>query len=165
MNSHKKPNVRRVGTSLVATFDKANPPLIWRFDLERNHSFTLAMQGQDGEWELGVTSVKGEFHPVARFPLREDAEEALETVSGALNGGGFAWLPKALKTIGVLLLLFLGAAFLTTFVTQVIHPAANVAQQPLPEEFSDKTPPAPAPPPPPNGVPLSADEVLKPPSP
>ena len=80
----KSVQAKLVGNTLVATFRKSNPNLIWNFDLERNHSFTLALQGEDGDFELGVTSPKGEFYPVARFASREDAEEAFSAVQKIL---------------------------------------------------------------------------------
>lgn len=158
----KKPDVRRVGSSLIATFNKANPPLVWRFDLDRNHSFTFALQGQDHEWELGVTSVKGEFHPVARFPVREDAEEAFASISRILarNSGGAGGV---LKTLGILLLLFVTAAGVTTLVTRWLHrpvePDVSELQVPGADSAADTVPTSQ------NGVPLSADDVLKPPAP
>ncbi len=81
----KKPiETRLVGPNLVAAFHNANPPLVWKFDLDRNHSFTVALQGEDGDWELGITSPKGEFYPVAHFLVRENAEEALASVQKIL---------------------------------------------------------------------------------
>ena len=172
MSSRKSLDVRCVDSSLIATFSKANPPLIWRFDIERNHSFTLAMQGQDNEWELGVTSVKGEFHPVARFPVREDAEEAFEEVSAVLAKGGGHWILGLLKNLGILVLLFILAILATNLIVgSMSHPAANPQMQTQGADPNDavphyKLPPesmdAPASK---NGVPLSADDVLKPPSP
>jgi len=58
--------------------------LVWQFDLERNHSFTVAMQGEEGDWELGVTSPKGEFYPVVHFQAREDAEDGFAAVQKIL---------------------------------------------------------------------------------
>lgn len=177
MALQKKTNVRRDGSSLIATFPNANPPLIWRFDLERNHSFTVAMQGQDNEWELGVTSVKGEFHPVARFPMREDAEEAFETVSVSLAEGKGGWVSSGLKFVGMCVLLFVLSAGVAILVQEVAgqnspveQPVtatakASVEQPSAQDTATPPTPPPTAPAEAPKGVPLSADDVLKPPSP
>lgn len=158
----KKPDVRRVKSSLVATLSKANPPLIWRFDLERNHSFTLALQGQDNEWELGVTSPRGEFNPVARFPLREDAEEALAAIGGELAKGRLRWVGGFLKIIGMLaLLLFIGAVVWSSFLRMSQHRLAQLESQQQVQAPQRPTGPSATQ----NGIPLPADEVLKPPPP
>lgn len=136
MHARRNLDVRRVGASLVATFAKANPPLIWRFDLERNHSFTLALQGDDNEWELGVTSPKGEFTPVARFPLREDGEEALARVGAVLAKGRLGWVGGFLKTLGIAVLAFLivllGLSAVMRSASAPPHPEAPVVQTPPP---------------------------------
>jgi hypothetical protein len=167
MNFGKKPDVRRVGSSLVVTLSKANPPLIWRFDLERNHSFTLALQGQDNEWELGVTSPRGEFTPVARFPLREDAEEALAAISASLTKTCFRWVGVFFKVIGILALLAAAALWGWSALQNIELP--HLAQSAAPIERAEAPAPeqAPAQPAPntKNGIPLPADEVLQAPSP
>ncbi len=168
MKSRSALDVRRVGSSLVATFDKANPPLVWRFDLERNHSFTLALQGEN-EWELGITSVKGEFHPVARFPLKEDAEEALAAVGEILGEGSFDWVFGVLRSVGIGLLVLFLVLWGWSAAVRMMNPPPT-----LPAPVSQIAPsmPTEAPPASPaaapesqNGVPLPADDVLKPPAP
>src|ERR1700733_6265128 len=84
LNTKKAVQAKLVGNTLVAVFRTSNPNLIWKFDLERNHSFTLALQGEEGDLELGVTSSKGEFYPIARFASQEDAEEAFTAVQKIL---------------------------------------------------------------------------------
>ena len=93
----KRTEAKCNGLMLTAGFHAANPPLIWRFDLERNHSFTLALQGEEGDWELGVTSPKGEFYPVVHFLAREDAEEAFATIEKTLarKQSTFSYLLKS----------------------------------------------------------------------
>lgn len=71
--------------ALVVSFNNAEPPLIWRLDLERNHSFTLSLQGEAADWDLGITTAKGEFYPIARFAEREDAEDSLARVNTVLS--------------------------------------------------------------------------------
>jgi hypothetical protein len=181
MFARKNLDVRRVKTSLVATFAKANPPLIWRFDLDRNHSFTLALQGDDQEWELGVTSPKGEFNPIARFPSREDAEEALASVGAILSKGSFSWVASLFKTIGigalVGVIILLGLSLVARMAqTHVAPPApAPVVQGSVAPPPLSPPPAAPAPilnpasptsaPAPTGGIPMPADDVLKPPAP
>lgn len=171
MKFRKKTDVRRAGASLVATLPNANPPLIWRFDLERNHTFTLAMQGQDQEWELGVTSIKGEFHPVARFPERDDAEEAMASIGALLrNGGEWGSILGVLKLVAILIVLFAVAAVGTHFVLRrdmAQHSAVTATPAPVaPIQVAPPKPETPpvAPPMPPSGISLPADEVLKPPN-
>src|ERR1700733_14871189 len=82
--SGKPVKAKKIGGSLIAAFPGANPPVVWKFDLEKNHSFTMALQGEDGDWELGVTSPRGEFYPVARFLAREDADDAFACAQKAM---------------------------------------------------------------------------------
>ncbi len=82
-----------VDHTLVATFRASNPPVVWRMDLEKNHSFSLAIQKATGTWDLGIMSPKGEFAVVTRFDDRRAADEALATVESAMfntvfGGGG-----------------------------------------------------------------------------
>ena len=73
------------GTTLVVAFQKSAPPLIWKFDLERNHSFTLALQDKDNEF-----AVRRQLTQAANFSRRalcsdrEAAEEAFAAVQKAL---------------------------------------------------------------------------------
>ncbi len=154
----------KVGSTLVASFPSANPPLVWRFDLERNHTFTLALQGDDGEWELGMTSQKGEFYPVARFNHREEADLAMQKIERVLMRRSGSWKQRFLwffAIVGVVLILF-------TFYSRLIgtsHPSPDARmgyiapqqrQMPIPDlsgsDGRGETP---------SGVPLSADDVLR----
>jgi hypothetical protein len=163
-------DVRLVRSSLVASFAKATPPLVWNFDLKQTPSFTLALQGDDGdEWELGVMSLSGDFSPVARFPVREDAEEALAAVSAALANGRFGWVVGTLRILGLIVLGLLIVQFGLSALVGLMH---RGPQRPFVERDMMGAPPQPIAPsslpltsPPPNGVPLPADEVLQPPSP
>ncbi len=151
------------GTTLTAAFPTASPPLIWRFDLERNHSFTFSQRGGDGKWELGVTSPNGDFCSVAYFTSRAEADDALVKVGHALAhkrpdfavglaSGGMpsALIIRSLTVVGVaaaviILLVFLVSPFLhkTHAVSSATASAPTVVQE--------------------DGVPLSADDVLTPP--
>lgn len=167
-HSRKSTKVRQNGHTLVAAYHNANPPLIWKFDLERNHSFTLALQGEDGDWELGVTTPKEEFHPVARFASREDAEEAFaKTQRALLCGKRNIWKMISFLLIAILLFLYVIMPIGSYFLRAVSRPAlAN-----LPAGSTVYTPPTmptrPLPTTSPtlqDGIPLPADQVLKPPS-
>ena len=170
MPSSKNLDVRRVKSSLVASFGKAKPPLVWRLDLDRNHSFTLALQDHDGEWELGTTSPKGEFHSVARFPQKEDAEEAMQCVGEVLAEGRFGWLMGFLRNLGIGLLILFILLWGWSILAQRSAPQPQIQTM---QQMPPMTTPAEEPPPPPpetpasstpNGIPLPADEVLKPPA-
>jgi hypothetical protein len=146
------------GSMLTAQFNAANPPLIWRFDLERNHSFTLALQGESGDWDLGVTSPKGDFYSVVHFAAREDAEEALDAVGKAL-----ACRQRRCGVIGKTLLSVVLAALVIT--VSVVGYGFYVKARPQSTAVSS-APGVVAPAPATaiqEGVPLSADDVLKPP--
>lgn len=115
----KKPVEAQVnGQSLTVAFRKANPPMIWRFDLERNHSFTLAIQGEEGDWELGVTSPKGDFFAVTRFLDKEAADEAFNNVQKALTrhkSSWRKWLGRSVIALVLLIILGIVGFFAMTF--------------------------------------------------
>ncbi|MGB4101417.1 MAG: hypothetical protein WBK91_05875 [Alphaproteobacteria bacterium] len=73
-----------VGNTLVASFRASNPPILWRLDMEKNHSFTLSIQKPAEDWELGVMSPKGEFAVVARFDERHEVDQAFTAVETAM---------------------------------------------------------------------------------
>jgi hypothetical protein len=174
----KSITAKLVGHNLVASFATANPPLIWKFDLERNHSFTIALQGDAGDWELGITSPKGEFYPVAHFPMKEDAEEALAKVQKVLMKkkrslfwGIVRWL-VTLLLVGILVFCawsYLTFRMMSPMVSQGLssglpaglpggRPAASFGGPPPLPMPAMQAAPAITP-----GVPLSADDVLQPP--
>jgi len=160
----KKPvEAKRVGSALIVAFRMSQPRLVWRFDLEKNHSFSLALEGEEGTWELGVTSPKGEFYPVARFAAREDADQAFAAVQRALMTRKSAWLGWLLKAVGVLALFFMLAAAVAIFTLSRLG-FMGMAGMPNPYAAAGMAavPAAPVSVPQ-NGVPLPADQVLRPP--
>lgn len=152
LGKKKSVEVKLVGKSLVASFRASDPALVWRFDLQKNHSFSVALQGEEGEWELGVTSPKGEFYPIARFPAREDAEEAFAAVQKAVMRKKFAWLFCILKTLAALVVAGIVVTIIGYFLLAGVlrlpsgSPAASAPAAEIP-----------------SGVPVPADQVLKPP--
>ena len=157
----KPVEARRIGSTLVVAFRMSQPRLVWRFDLEKNHSFSLALEGEEGAWELGVNSPKGEFYPVARFAAREDADQAFAAVQRAMmrkNGNWFGWL---LKAIGALALFFVLAAGVAIFFIDRLG-FMSIAHNPYAAMGMAAPAAAPAAAPP-DGVPLPADQVLRPP--
>ena len=155
---NKKTEAKCSGATLIVGFHAANPPLIWRFDLERNHSFTLALQGEDNDWELGVTSPKGDFYPVAHFAAREDAEEAFAKVEKALSfrKGTSSALNKALLVLAAaIVLVVLGVAGFGFYINHAAYSSLN--------NLSGSATPVMPTVPQQEGIPLPADEVLKPP--
>lgn len=148
----KKPvQAKLVGNTLVATFRNSNPNLIWKFDLERNHSFTVALQGDEGDFELGMTSLKGEFYPIARFASREDADEAFSAVQKIL-------MKRRQGRLKALFVWVCGLALMILVVMMVGRYVIN--------SFSSGSPPSALSASVPkirNGVPLPADQVLRPP--
>lgn len=147
---------------LTASFDTANPPLLWRFDLERNHSFTLALQGDNGDWELGLTSIKGEFYSVAHFTAREDAEEAFGKIERALatKRGMGAQIVRALLWLGLGVVVIGGGVI--GFGLSINHSPRST---PVLSSDSASSSSVHSVAPDAEGVPQSADDVLKPPSP
>lgn len=155
--------VKLIGSNLVASFQRADPPLIWKFDLDRNHSFTIALQGDEGDWELGITSPKGEFFPIAHFPAREDAEDALMAVQKVLMKKRRSKWANFFRFVIIFFILIAAGIAAAIYFTQQHFPGfltrglTDLATAPL--SYSDGAKPGVIP----SGVPLSADEVLKPP--
>ena len=157
LDSHHPVEAKRINNTLVAAFPRANPPLVWRFDLERNHSFSLALQGEDGEWELGLTSPKGDFQPVARFAMREDAEDAFIRIERILSKRETAWFKLILKTMSMIVLLAI-VGFIISLVTKSHKQTVDV--NPLGSAINPNVM-IPSPAPPKVGVPVPADEFFK----
>ncbi|HEU0117545.1 MAG TPA: hypothetical protein VFR09_02825 [Alphaproteobacteria bacterium] len=167
--------IKLVGPNLVAAFHRAHPALVWRFDLERNHSFTLALQGDEGDWELGITSPKGEFYPFVHFSNREDAEEALAAVHKVLMSyrRPKTWLIVKIIAIAVVAFVLCWGAWdlyvhMLTSRIMASQSSTPIQQQPtplpsIPPAAPLQAPPAADPEDVPSGIPLPADEVLKPP--
>lgn len=148
--------VKYVGSNLVASFSRATTPLVWTFDLDRNHSFTLSLRGEGENWELGVTSFKGEFDVVATFQHKEDAELAFQKIQKALMKRRRTWLGRIGR--GLLYLVLTGIILVVAFIIfqkyAIEHAMMNLPMLPPvhpPAEMQD-------------GIPLPADDVLKPPS-
>jgi hypothetical protein len=168
--------IRRDGDTLTARLPRANPPLLWRFDLQHNHSFTLALRGADGDWELGITSLKGEFYPVARFASRADADEAFFRLQKRLMKRPPRKLSRImLFGVGIVLGFLVGsfwghissgrlpipsAALSPALVAPYVTPSAAVPHLAFPRTGAQDAGPFQ---PMQQGVPLPADEVLKPP--
>ncbi len=110
-NQRHDVRARVVEHTLVATFRTSNPPTVWRMDLEKNHSFAVAIQKRSTDWELGVMSPKGEFTVVARFDDRAAVDEAMAEVETAMfsnpNSTGIkVWRLSAMTAAMVFLILF-----------------------------------------------------------
>jgi hypothetical protein len=155
----KKTEATSNGSMLIVGFHTATPALVWRLDLERNHSFGLSLQGEEGDWELGITSPKGDYAPVAHFAAREDAEDALAKVEQALSKKvrtgsiiGKVFIAIAAAAAFVVFSMFLFGLFLNHRTGDLVaamraSPPPGAAALVAPQE----------------GVPQSADDVLRPP--
>lgn len=159
---------------LVAKFANSQPPMLWQFDLERNHSFTLTVRDRDEGAALGFLTPQGDFTAMATFPNREEAEEAMAAVQKALmrqrRRNSFDLWRWFWVGVTVLILVFCFSvlqgiaarkAALQTAVTSRVPAATAVAG-------TSGAVPAPAAPEPKasmrNGVPLPADDLLTPPT-
>lgn len=159
--SSKSIVAKLVGSNLVASFPNANPPLVWKFDLDRNHSFTVALQGEVGDWEIGVTSPKGEFYPVAHFPAKEDAEEALRKVQKVLMKKKHSKIWMVIRWALVLVLIGLLGFIVMTYFSLRQNTGLGAAGLGLGGIATGQELAAPEPIKP--GVPQSADDILQPP--
>ena len=153
------------GNRLVGVFRKSLPPTVWQFDVEKNAGFSLVWQAEGEGWSLVVASPREVPVSVARFPHREDAEGAWECVQKALIKGdrsrGFrlrwGWVIAGLVLVA--LVVFVGGALKGTRTGMADSQAALLQMEPAfgagmakselePVEIR-------------NGVPLTADDVLK----
>lgn len=155
----KKTESSRHGQVLTVGFHNANPPLIWRLDLERNHSFSMTLQAADGDWDLGMTSPGGTFTPVAHFTAREDAEDAFEEVEATLSTAPPGLVVKAIKMLLLLCVVLIAAGVCISIYRMATTPAPVAAAPAL--AATPMTPAAPTAPVAPPGQAVSADEVLQ----
>jgi hypothetical protein len=161
-SNRKKPvEARKVGSTLVAVFRHSNPSLVWKFDLARNHSFTVALQGEEGDWELGVTSPKGEFYSIARFASREDAEAAFTAVQKILMKSKRNWFVGPLQWIIVIGVIGLIGLYIADYALN--HVLSGMQKEMTLMAHDVTSMPPGAPPPVPNGIPVPADLALRPP--
>ena len=93
---------------LVAAFSDSNPPVVWQFDLNKNHSFAVAIQGKESDWHLGIVSPRGDFTSVARYEQRADVDTAWQSVRTAMLNPMSSGTDQLWRLAGVALLLFAG---------------------------------------------------------
>lgn len=146
LGAGRSPDVRArvVEHSLVASFRSSNPPTVWRMDLEKNHSFAVAIQKKEQDWELGVMSPKGDFTVVARFHERADVDAAMSEVESAMfsnpNSTGIKVWRLSAMTAAMVLLIILGYALLVNLVPDYDrslvqrHSAAPVMRSNVPQD-------------------------------
>jgi hypothetical protein len=155
--------VRLVGTTLVASFKNSEPVTLWHYDLEQNHSFSLALTERGGKWHLLLVEVNGDQKTIAEFPSRRDAEKALQSVQQALLSEGRGdWL-SLLKPLGMLFvviavvyLLFSAMGWIFDDKPEKSSPIAPTTVTTTKEKAGQSSTELP------QGVPLSADDILKP---
>ena len=169
-----KTKARVVRASLTAVFRASLPPSVWQFDLEKNANFSLIQQDEgEGAALAVVTPVRENPVIVARFATREDAQEAWERVQKALisrkesrRGKKSVWGWILL----ILVILFIGGSFLKASnqakmvgLATMGVPAGPTLPVPgyAPPAGLPKLGAAPRPVELQNGVPASADDVLK----
>lgn len=69
---------------VVAIFRESLPPSVWYLDTDKSHEFKLFMQAEEDGWALVMEVRKEGVSRVARFVEREDAERAMNVVQKAL---------------------------------------------------------------------------------
>jgi hypothetical protein len=157
-----KTDARTQGSTLIAAFHTARPPLVWRFDLAQTHSFSLALQENASGWDLGLNLAandgQGRFAPVAHFVTHEDAAQAISKVEKAiLRRGKLDWIWQGLK-------IFAGLAGVIALAVEIAV-AAGFYSTMHPGQAPSVPVGLEAPKPIQSGVPMSADDVLTPPRP
>ena len=153
---------------LVAVFEKASPPTVWKFDLARNHSFSLRMKGdEEAGWDLGVVLSADDFQRVAHFADHDEAHAAFDAVQKVLTQKRFGKFWLVVKWLLAAIVLFLVISFGMNALMPLLSSSASLpAGMPIPADMafapSGKQAPK-APVAPQAGVPQSADDVLQPP--
>ena len=147
---------------LVAVFDKANPPVVWRFDLQRNHSFAMRLKTESDGWDIGVSSPDTDFLPVAHFAQENDARQAFDAVQKTLSYKRFSklWLGVKIVLAGIVLLFAMSAAWQGVSALYRHWMPATPMGVPMSADTVIVPPPA-AKTAPKLGVPQSADDVLQ----
>lgn len=143
---------------IIAKFKTSTPPLTWQLDIEKNHSFTLLIQGDDDDCDLGITPLNGEFTAIAHFSSREDAEEAYVKIQKALFKQKSHFKHRLLNWVIYIFIAFLLFAFLSKgYQLHKEHnmDVSNAETSSLIENDRPEDPKI--------GVPLTADDVLTPP--
>lgn len=100
---------------LIVSFKNSAPPQVWQMDLEKLTSYTLKLQEQEGEWDLGYVVTDGAFKAVAHFDERPDAEEAYDVIQNVLiNSDSVCAQPSRPFAGGIMrgLLALLGVVFI-----------------------------------------------------
>ena len=184
LKAYRAVEVRVDKKSLVAVFHKSSPTLVWRFDLEQNHSFSLALQEIGDVWAFGVNDGRGGFLPVARFVDEADAKIAFARVERALVHRKFFLLHILFRLALLLLAIFIVLGGIYVAIANYVLPGISsmvtsaVTHKPTPKQgvpisaddaLSAPTTAGLVPSPPDkkvieNGKPMSADEVLAPPA-
>jgi hypothetical protein len=149
MNSSKPVTAKISGSTLVVAFKESSPPLVWKFDLDRNHNFTVALQGEDNDLQLGVNSPRGEFQPIAHFTDRDAAEDAFEDLQKILMTRRQSPLRTILTWVGAAVVLFLVVIAILR-IGVVMRNGGGYTNSAEPPEIKP-------------GVAMPADQVLRPP--
>ena len=167
--------------ALVLYFDRAEKPVLARFDLDTlaQASFEVSAKDKDGFYTVMLYDFSGEAQPVAQFASKGDAHQALYAILQALlhhKGGknkgvkpdgvkGWAaravtMLAKLIMYVSVLLVLLVAGDFVYfNYIKPALEPApANGAQQTAvpPSQETEADPAASLP----EGEAVSADEFL-----
>lgn len=149
------------GNLLVASFELSDPPTVWQFDLEKNHSFTLSLKRYENGWNLGITPFGDEFLPIAYFENYDAAENALEIIKKLIikryNGKKLNYKNPLVSALLAMVALFF---VLYLYAAVTYQPGTNqalTAKAPNPAAALNKD----AAPEPKVGVPVPADELLK----
>jgi len=157
--SQVKVNV--TGNVLVASFELSEPPTVWQFDLDKNHSFTLSLKRHDAGWDLGIASFGDEFLPIAYFENYDAAEAAIETVKksiiGRLGHRKLSYKNPIIAAILAMLALFFGlySYAVVTYKADINQISTGVT--PNPAAVLNNNAPSDTK----VGVPVPADELLK----
>ena len=126
---------KQVDGVLVVGMHKADPVVLWRYDLKSNPGFGLSLTAHGNGWGISVIAANSaatqQEGPIAVFPKKEDAEEAFRAIQSCLMRGK----PKLWGVVLIVLCLVVLAAGgylgLTGRISQLFAIAQQLQQLPL----------------------------------
>ncbi|HBM90872.1 MAG TPA: hypothetical protein DD400_03210 [Rhodospirillaceae bacterium] len=138
---------------LLVSFETSSPPVLWYYDLKKTPSMNLCLKEKEGEWDLGLNLPDEKFSVIAHFDERGDAEKAFAAVRKALLKRQLFSAIGPWTRAGLFLLLLFFALMLFNPQTGT-NPSIKDKAIPVAPKSTEIIP----------GVPMNADDVMRPPA-
>ena len=145
---------------LLVSIESADLPLVWQWDVEKNHTYVATLRRCESGWDLGVVLPQQEFAQIAHFENYETAETALTVVRQALMKGACQSKRRILRWVVIIALAFLVLRFVPGLMLRLLHAPSSLRQEQMTSETQQPKQVEVL-----QGVPQAADDVLKAPQP